>query len=271
MIRDPGLRGLNAPTEILSLQQCISLLLRMQILVVDGFGDLAESRNRFKRFLDAVNSAFESLWPYDRYVQTRRYNELWDYIDLSGSNSEHMIRVEPIKVVVNMMQNFTAIPQCNSLQNFDKLDFIFIDGDLSLRPWSPAANQVRMPVILLISAVPLDFSKSIGLTIFGCLALLRSILRSLEHDCFLERESLHFASHKLPSCRCSCSLPMSPSVSAVQVQPACPHPRNRKISSRNEMQAQACKRNASAAALLQLRFCSWAFAAALALHSHRRR
>ena len=105
------MRGLNAPTEILSLQQCISLLLRMQILVVDGFGDLAESRNRFKRFLDAVNSAFESLWPYDRYVQTRRYNELWDYIDLSGSNSEHMIRVEPIKVVVNMMQNFTAIPQ----------------------------------------------------------------------------------------------------------------------------------------------------------------
>jgi hypothetical protein len=27
-------------------------------------------------------------------------------------------------------------------QNFDKLDFIFVDGDLPLRPWSPAASQV---------------------------------------------------------------------------------------------------------------------------------
>ena len=69
----------------------------MQILVVDGFGDTAESRERFNKFLSAVNAAFQSLWPYDRYVQTRKYNELWDYIDLSG-NPGYMIRVSPIKV-----------------------------------------------------------------------------------------------------------------------------------------------------------------------------
>ena len=70
----------------------------MHILVVDGFGETVESRDRFKNFLRAVNAAFDSVWPFDRCLQTRKYDDLREYLDMSGSSAEHLIRVEPIKV-----------------------------------------------------------------------------------------------------------------------------------------------------------------------------
>lgn len=72
---------------------------QMHILIIDGFGESAESRARFKNFSTAVNAAFDAAWPFDRHVEARRYDELWDYLDLSSSSSAHMIRVEPIKVI----------------------------------------------------------------------------------------------------------------------------------------------------------------------------
>jgi len=58
-----------------------------------------------------------------------KYNELGQFL---FQNESGLVRVAPLIV-------------------FDKLDFIFIDGDLPLRPWSHQSQQVGSIQVLLES------------------------------------------------------------------------------------------------------------------------
>jgi len=92
----------------------------MNILVIDGFNSNSEGRKRFKAFHDAVVGGFETHWVHGLTVQVKRYDDLAEFVPSSGDN---FIRVAPMK-------------------QFDKLDFVFVDGDLPLRPWSAQAQSV---------------------------------------------------------------------------------------------------------------------------------
>eukprot|EP00961_Rhodomonas_salina_P262744 3550579-Rhodomonas_salina.1 len=58
-------------------------------------------------------------------AQAKGYRDLGEYM---CSDPAGLVRVEQIK-------------------RFDKLDFIFLDGDLPLLPWSPDAEQVSSPLL----------------------------------------------------------------------------------------------------------------------------
>jgi hypothetical protein len=92
----------------------------MNILVVDGFSRGSEGRRRFQCFREMVDQAFAKCWAHGTRVEVRKYNDVGEFVPAS---SDGIIRVTPI-------------------QNFDKLDFVFIDGDLPLRPWTPSAQAV---------------------------------------------------------------------------------------------------------------------------------
>jgi len=91
----------------------------MHVLIVDGFGEQPESRARFETFRAMIVKAFEDAWPLPRHYEVRSYRELGDFL---YESADGMVRVDTIR-------------------RFDKLDFIFLDGDLQLRPWSASSRQ----------------------------------------------------------------------------------------------------------------------------------
>eukprot|EP00282_Hemiselmis_andersenii_P008139 CAMPEP_0114128234 /NCGR_PEP_ID=MMETSP0043_2-20121206/10820_1 /TAXON_ID=464988 /ORGANISM="Hemiselmis andersenii, Strain CCMP644" /LENGTH=411 /DNA_ID=CAMNT_0001221403 /DNA_START=206 /DNA_END=1441 /DNA_ORIENTATION=- len=109
----------------------------MQILVVDCFGKGRDSRDRFDIFLSGIQSAFTELWPFDKHVVVRKYDDLGEYL---FQNESGLVRVEP-------------------LQRFDKLDFLMIDGDLPLRPWSHQSAQLYKLLVMCIQT---------GKSVFAC-------------------------------------------------------------------------------------------------------
>jgi hypothetical protein len=92
----------------------------MNILLVDGFNSNSEGRRRFNDFHDAVVSGFKKHWMHGLTVQVKSYDDLAEFVP---STNDGLIRVEPMK-------------------QFDKLDFVFVDGDLPLRPWSARAQPM---------------------------------------------------------------------------------------------------------------------------------
>ena len=91
----------------------------MNILVVDGFSRGSEGRRRFQCFRGMVDQAFAKCWAHGTRVEVRKYNDVGEFVPAS---SDGIIRVTPI-------------------QNFDKLDFVFIDGDLPLADLPGAWND----------------------------------------------------------------------------------------------------------------------------------
>ncbi len=96
--------------------------MRMHILVVDGFSANSDGRKRFQDFYAMVAQGFERhlQFAHGINIHVKRYDDVAEFVPASVGE---LIRVAPIK-------------------NFDKLDFVFVDGDLPLRPWTRAAQPL---------------------------------------------------------------------------------------------------------------------------------
>ena len=103
----------------------------MKVLIVDAFGPSARSRRKFNTFVDVVTSSLKKTlhsFAYNFTLLKRAFHSL-DGFDLS------------------IASKYQA-----TLREVDKLDFVFIDGDLRLLPWIPQNNKLLMLIKACIMA-----------------------------------------------------------------------------------------------------------------------
>ena len=118
----------------------------MNILIIDGFNENAEGRRRLQDFYNAVIKGLDKCWTHGKRVQVKRYDDLGDFVP---ANKDGIIRVEPLK-------------------NFDKLDMIFIEGDLPLRPWSGRARQVSRVISMGVQTGKCIWASSFAAGLVMC-------------------------------------------------------------------------------------------------------
>ena len=103
----------------------------MKVLIVDAFGPSARSRRKFKNFVDVVTSSLTKTlhsFGYNFTLLKRAFHSL-DGFDLS------------------IASKYQA-----TLREIDKLDLVFIDGDLRLLPWTASNNKLLMLIKACIMA-----------------------------------------------------------------------------------------------------------------------
>lgn len=94
----------------------------MYVLIVDGFSDNAKGRSAYNIFRTLVAKTIQSCDVPDCVYLERSINRLGDLV----VDWEHDIL------------NDNARAYC---KNFDKVDFVFIAGDMHVCPWEPVATQ----------------------------------------------------------------------------------------------------------------------------------
>ena len=95
----------------------------MYVLIVDGFENSAKGVAEYNIFKDLVHVIFKELKVDDCLFIERKLNRLGDIV----VDWEH--------------DNLNDASRTNCRQ-FDKIDFIFIAGDMKICPWEPVASQV---------------------------------------------------------------------------------------------------------------------------------
>jgi hypothetical protein len=95
----------------------------MLVLIIDGFDDNNVGYNNYKVFKGLVQESLTANEVPDCIFIERRLNRLGDLV-VDWENDS---------------LNDTSRTNC---KNFDKVDFVFIGGDMKICPWEPSASQV---------------------------------------------------------------------------------------------------------------------------------
>ena len=95
----------------------------MYILVVDGFDGNKKGRGEYIIFKELIVQTLKECEVTDSILMERKINRLGDLVvDWQHDNL-----------------NDTSRDNC---KHFDKIDFVFISGDMHTCPWEPTSSQV---------------------------------------------------------------------------------------------------------------------------------
>ena len=95
----------------------------MYILIIDGFEESPKGCHGFKTFKELVINTFTQCKVPDCSFLERRLNRLGD-------------------LVVDWEHDSLNDVSRENCKHFDKIDFVFIGGDMKICPWEPVATQV---------------------------------------------------------------------------------------------------------------------------------
>jgi len=129
----------------------------MRVLIINGFRDTRRGKSEFDRFrsyvLDAINALQASS---SAEFIVRPLDDLADYI------SPHLRTAAP--AVASSQASLRGPQSTDGTRNFDSLDFVFIDGDTSIPPWSPQAADLVELLRMAIASGKCVFACGLGLT-----------------------------------------------------------------------------------------------------------
>eukprot|EP00002_Diphylleia_rotans_P013027 TRINITY_DN2537_c0_g2_i3.p1 TRINITY_DN2537_c0_g2~~TRINITY_DN2537_c0_g2_i3.p1 ORF type:complete len:101 (-),score=10.85 TRINITY_DN2537_c0_g2_i3:313-615(-) len=94
----------------------------MRVLIIHAFGKTTNEAKRRDRFVSYVKEGFQQRCSTEVTYEIRDYQHIDDYIYVLDD------------------ERFDK----SCLLQFDRLDFVFVDGSSKLHPWSPAAQKVRI-------------------------------------------------------------------------------------------------------------------------------
>lgn len=113
----------------------------MKVLLVDAFSKSAKGRTQFKQFYETTRQCFEraSEGVQPNYV-VRSFRNLKDYI----------------------YEADTEFMNPRAYRNFDSVDFIIVDGNANLRPWTRQVRQLLLLFKMAVMTQKCCFLASVG-------------------------------------------------------------------------------------------------------------
>jgi hypothetical protein len=92
----------------------------MKILILNGYKQTNLGKKKFKQFVELIQEAFS----HHKYTLVGKLNFI----------------IRDLSNIDEFLYESYAFGQRDDKKRFDSIDFIFIDGESNLLPWSPAAK-----------------------------------------------------------------------------------------------------------------------------------